>query len=119
MQEGDVIKVHCVGDYSLLYLHLELKFTDEAAEPLYNYVCPKDSTHTLQLFYSRGGKLDPEYVELRKKYSENGCDHDLRQQKNKDKGYEDPERCIATQYFCNECKLSFCGDCAFRSRKKN
>ena len=81
MQEGDVIKVWC-DNYKLWYLHLELKFTDEAAEPLYNYVCPKDSTHTLQPFYSRDDELDPEYVELRKKYSENGCDHDLRQKVN-------------------------------------
>ena len=31
-------------------------------------------------------ELDPKYVELRRKHPGNGCEHDLRQKVNKDKG---------------------------------
>ena len=44
----------------------------------------------------------------------------MRQKKDKDKGGEySTNGCIATQYFCHECKLSFCGKCALEARIKN
>ena len=54
-----------------------------------------------------------------KEHPENGCGHDLRQKENQEKEYEDPEYCIATQYFCYECKMSFCGKCVHENRMKN
>ena len=74
--------------------------------PLFHLRCPKDSTHQLHVFYPRDG-LDPKYVELIKEHPENGCGHDLRQEEE------------VTQYFCFDCKMSFCGDCAHNSRVKN
>ena len=57
---------------------------------------------------------------MRREHPGNGCDHDLRQEVNEDKGGElSTYGCIATQYFCHECKLSFCGKCVLEARIKN
>ena len=104
----------------MIHLSLELIYEDKEVIPLFRYKCPKDNSHPLTLFYSRREDLDPSYVALRREHPENGCEHDLRQEVNEDKGgWESTHGSIATQYFCHECKLSFCGKCAFESRVKN
>ena len=112
--------MYCDGVYSVIHMSLELIYEDKEVTPLFRYKCPNDDSHPLTLFYSRGypAKLDPSYVELRKEHPGNGCEHDLRQEVNEDKGGKlSTNGCIATQYFCHECKLSFCGKCAFEARK--
>lgn len=54
-------------------------------------------------------QLDPRYVELAKEHPDNGCGHDLGQK----------EKFPRTQYFCYECKKSFCGECVYLSKVKN
>ena len=108
----------CFADSQVINLSLELLYDNEEVTPLFRYKCPKDNSHRLTLFYSRDGKLDPEYVSLRREHPGNGCEHDLRQEINNDKGdWSSIYGCIASQYFCHECKLSFCGKCAFDARE--
>lgn len=107
MQEGDIIKVFCYS-FSVLNLVLKLKYNDEPMNPLYKYFCPKNKSHQLNLYYSRGCKVDPKYVELSEKHPENGCEHDF-----------DKIDKFKTHYFCPVCNLSFCGECVFNSREKN
>ena len=110
----------CNDDYQVIHLSLELIYEEKQVTPLFRYKCPKDNSHPLTLFYYRDYKLDPSYVALRREHPGNGCEHDLRQEVNQDKGgWLSTNGCIATQYFCHECKLSFCGKCAFEARKMN
>ena len=104
----------------MIDLSLELVYDEKQVTPLFDYKCPKDSSHPLTLYYSKFGKLDLKYKFLIRDYPENGCEHDLRQERNELKGgAESTFGCIATQYFCHQCKLSFCGKCANEARTKN
>lgn len=70
MQVGDVLTVESECFYSMLYVHLEVKYSEEPVNPLFHYRCPNQSTHQLNFFYSRfdyetmNWKLDPKYEEL-------------------------------------------------------
>ena len=80
------------ADYLVIHLSLELIYEEKQVTPLFTYKCPKDNTHLLTLFYSKCNnyteefELDPSYVALRREHPGNGCEHDLRQEVNQDKG---------------------------------
>ena len=76
MKVGDELRVY--SDGPVLYLHLELKYSEEPINPLFHYLCPSNSAHKLHLFYPEGAYLNPYYLELIKKNPENGCGHDLK-----------------------------------------
>ena len=75
---GDVIKVGCYDEYSVLYLHMGLMHRTIPMNPLFHYHCPMKAHHKLELFFSRNNNLDPKYAALIRELPENGCGHYLR-----------------------------------------